>query len=111
MNISEPLDLNDALDFDLFQGDYGAPGDTELANKIVTGRGVYKCFICKGEISKGERHRSCTWIFDGELMSYRCCNPCCVAMVASVNCDYEEDDPIDARYSIGEKRSKRTTNE
>lgn len=97
--------LEDALDFDLFEGDFGTPGDTELSNKIVISRGEYKCHICHGPVLKGEVHRRATWKFDGELMSYRCCNECCKAMVASVNGDYEEDDPIEARYALGHERS------
>lgn len=97
-------DLDSALDFDLFEGDFGEPGDTELSNKIVTGRGEYKCFICYGTILKGEVHRSAKWKFDGELMLYRCCNECCVAMVASVEGDYEESDPTEARYTLGHER-------
>ncbi|EBN6400991.1 hypothetical protein LJK58_000876 [Salmonella enterica] len=96
--------LDDALDFDLFEGDFGTPTDTELSNKIVISRGEYKCHICHGSISKGEIHRSAAWKFDGELMSYRCCNECCVAMVKSVNCEYEEEDPIEARYALGHER-------
>ncbi|WP_213064004.1 hypothetical protein, partial [Escherichia coli] len=30
-------------------------------------------------------------------MSYRCCNECCVAMVKSVNYEYEDKDPVEAR--------------
>ncbi|UTJ46153.1 hypothetical protein NLZ15_14980 [Atlantibacter subterranea] len=96
--------IDDALDFDLFEGDFGAPGDTELSNKIVSSRGEYKCHVCGGQIVKGEFHRSTTWKFDGELMSYRCCNECCTAMVSSVNGDYEEGDPIEARYRLGHER-------
>ena len=39
-------DLGDALDFYLFEGDFGAPFDIELSNKIVTSRGEYTCHIC-----------------------------------------------------------------
>lgn len=103
---------SNALEFDLFQGDFGSPGDCELSNKIVTSRGKYICFICHGPIIKGEEHRSAAYKFDGEIMSYRCCNACCVAMASSVSCDYidilneESDDldPIDARYALGEER-------
>ncbi|WP_367396272.1 hypothetical protein [Pantoea sp. Ep11b] len=101
-------ELQDALDFDLFLGDFGEQGDTELSNEIVLGRKKYVCFICNGEIQPGEIHRSAKWKFDGELMSYRCCNACCLAMVQSVNGDYLEtedgEDPIDARYALGEQR-------
>lgn len=103
----EHIDLSDALEFDLFQGDFGTSEDIELSNKIVKSRGVYVCHICAGVIEKGDTHRSTTWKFDGELMSYRCCNTCCVAMVASVNDDYEEDDPIEARYALGYERKER----
>lgn len=100
-------ELQDALDFDLFQGDFGEPADTELSNEIVLGRKIYTCFICCEEIQPGEIHRSAKWKFDGDLMSYRCCNACCRAMVQSVNGDYLEtelgEDPIDARYALGEK--------
>ncbi len=70
MTTNNKQDLDDALDFDIFEGDFGTPCDTELSNKIVTSRGEYKCHICAGEILKGENHRSTTWKFDGELMSY-----------------------------------------
>jgi len=103
--------LSEALDFDLFEGDFGEPGDSELSNKIVTGRGEYTCHICAGQIIKGEIHRSATYKFSGELMSYRCCNACCVAMVGSVTNAYitedddsEIDDPIEARYALGYER-------
>ncbi len=101
MSNIDKLMLEDALDFDIFEGDFGTACDIELSNKIVTSRGEYKCHICHGLVLKGEIHRSTTWKFDGELMTYRCCNECCKAMVASVNCEYEEDDPIEARYSLG----------
>lgn len=104
--MTDKLVLDDALDFDLFEGDFGTPADTELSNKIVTSRGEYRCHICVGMISKGEAHRSTTWKFDGELMSYRCCIACCTAMIASVNGDYEEDDPIEARYALGHQRKE-----
>lgn len=100
-------ELYDALDFDLFQGDFGGQDDVELSNKIVTGRKQYTCFICYGDIRPGEVHRSAVWKFDGELMTYRCCNICCKAMVDSVNGDYldtqDGGDPIDARYELGYK--------
>lgn len=72
-----------------------------------------QCHICAGPIVKGEEHRSARYKFDGEIMGYRCCNTCCIAMASSVCCDYigDEDDgdsddvdPIDARYSLGDKR-------
>ncbi|MGV8925049.1 MAG: hypothetical protein ACOH2G_05130 [Ewingella sp.] len=99
-------DLSDALDFDLFEGDFGEPGDSCLSNKIVAGRGVYVCHICHGDIQKGEIHLSAAYIFSAELHSYRVCNACCVAMVASVTADYEDEDPVHERYALGEERRK-----
>lgn len=93
--------LQDALEFDLFDGDFGEPGDSALTDKIVKGRQKYHCFVCEGDIQPGELHRYSVWKF-GELMTYRCCNECCKAMVISVNDDYEEEDPIDHRYELGE---------
>jgi hypothetical protein len=100
-------EIEQSLDFFLFDGDFGEQGDTELSNKIVKGRKEYECFICKNCINKGEFHRVTTWKFYNELLTYRCCNTCCLAMIKSINCDYDEDDPIDLRYKIGdENRNK-----
>jgi hypothetical protein len=96
-------ELDSALDFDLFEGDFGEPGDCELTNKIVKGRSAYRCFVCEGGIQPGEIHRYSVWKF-GELNTYRCCNECCIAMVSSVDGDYEDEDPIHARYEIGDRR-------
>lgn len=109
--MSEQLDHDAALAFDLFAGDFGDSDDVELSNKIVTGRGAYICFICYGPIVKGEIHRSAVHKFDGELMTYRICNECCKAMASSVNCEFTDDDSdgqeaIEARYSLGYERRK-----
>ncbi|MCL2892508.1 hypothetical protein [Brenneria tiliae] len=106
MSESVTTDIEDALDFYLFDGDFGEPGDRELSDKIVKGRKNHTCFVCAGEIQKGELHRVSTWIFYNKPATQRCCNSCCVAMVASVNSDYEEDDPLDARYALGSERRK-----
>ena len=37
-----PDQSSNALEFDLFQGDFGSPDDCELTNKIVISRGDYK---------------------------------------------------------------------
>jgi hypothetical protein len=112
--------ISNALEFDLFQGDFGSPGDCELSNKIVTSRGEYVCHICHGPIIKGEEHRSSKYKFDGEILGYRCCNTCCIAMASSVCCDYistdddgdsDDVDPIDARYSLGEERREGKEND
>ena len=109
MNNIEKQTLVDALDFDLFAGDFGDSDDVELSNKIVSGRGEYTCFICYGAIAKGEVHRSAVHKFDGDIMTYRVCNECCKAMVSSVNYDFSDDNDdgqglINARYALGEQR-------
>jgi len=101
--MTDKKSLQDALYFDLFDGDFGEPGDSELSNKIVKGRQNYRCFVCEGPITPGELHRYSVWKF-GEINTFRSCNECCKAMVKSVNCDYEDEDPIDHRYSLGEEK-------
>lgn len=113
--MSNQFDHDAALEFDLFAGDFGDSDDVELNNRIVTARKEYTCFICYGDIAKGEVHRSATHKFDGELMAYRICNECCKAMASSVNYDFmndedgveNEQDPIDARYALGHERRER----
>ncbi len=68
------------LQFDPFDGDFGAPGDTTLSNKMVTARKTGPCSHCGCTICKGERIRSMSAKFDGTLMNYRWCAPCCAAM-------------------------------
>ncbi|MDA6077455.1 hypothetical protein O0544_17355 [Edwardsiella anguillarum] len=107
------LDQDAALSFELFAGDFGGADDVSLSNKIVKGRGVYSCFICAGEIAIGERHRYAVHKFDGEIMTYRCCNACCVAMADSVNCDYEDEDQLTLVMSLlfnAEKIARRCVN-
>ncbi|MFZ1875033.1 MAG: hypothetical protein WAU54_19995 [Chania sp.] len=99
----------DALDFDLFAGDFGEPGDRCLSNKIVKCRKAHRCHICEGSTVPGEKALSATYVFSGELHSYYCCTACVDAMAKSVTCDYDlesdEDpiDPIDARYALGDE--------
>lgn len=71
--------------YDVFAGDFGSPGDRLLQDSIVTAAKTHKlrCHTCGGVILKGERHRVRTEIVDGELMAYRWCGLCCVAMARS----------------------------
>lgn len=76
--VSITFDLNEALNFDWFQGDFGE-GETTLSNKIVKGRKEHLCHHCDQAIKKGDLHRSMTQKVDGELETYRWCQKCCVA--------------------------------
>lgn len=70
------------LDFDPFEGDFGAPGDRVLTNKMVVARKEGPCAHCALTIKRGERVRRQTGLFDGELMTHRWCALCCQAMAA-----------------------------
>ena len=76
--VSPTFDLNDALDIDWFEGDFG-DGETRLSNKIVKGNKEHECHSCEKAIVKGELHRAMTERVDGELESYRWCQKCCIA--------------------------------
>lgn len=68
------------LIFNPFDGDFGAPGDTVLSNKVVIARKERPCSHCGTDIKKGERVRSMSAKFEGQLMSYSWCALCCAAM-------------------------------
>lgn len=80
------------LNFDPFQGDFGEPGDSILANKMVTARKPGPCSHCEQEIQKGERVRSMAAKF-GDFMRYRWCAACCSVM-ADVDNYLESNDPL-----------------
>ncbi|CNL31245.1 TPA: hypothetical protein ACTR19_002551 [Yersinia enterocolitica] len=102
------INLEDALDFDLFEGDIGDGTERCLSDKIVKCRKPHVCYVCGSKIEPGQVARSSTWVFDGELHSYYNCETCVHAMVKSVNSDYDDEDPIHARYEVGEvSRAKR----
>lgn len=73
----------DVLAYDPFDGDFGEPGDRTLLDKMAVARKSGPCHLCDGEIVPGERVRRRTDIADGEMMSFRWCNACCVAMAQS----------------------------
>jgi ribosomal protein L24E len=72
-----------ALSYDPFAGDFGEVGDRVLKNKIVTARKGGECHICGQPIEPGTEIRVMSEISDGEMMSFRFCHLCCVAMAAS----------------------------
>jgi len=78
-----PFDESECLAVNPFEGDFGAPGDKVLKDKIVTTRKAGSCGMCSQAIQPGTRARSLAAVFDGSLMNYRWCASCCAAMAAS----------------------------
>ncbi|PHM61878.1 hypothetical protein [Xenorhabdus ishibashii] len=87
------------LSFDLFWGDFGDGSERCLKDKIGITRKSARCHICDEIIPLKSIARLSTWVFDGEIIHYRCCTICCDAM-AKFNSD--DDELIDDRYEIGE---------
>lgn len=72
---------DEILEFDPFEGDYGAPGDKVFTKVMCIARKPGPCSHCGCEINKGERIRRQSSKFDGELMTHRWCAVCCAAIV------------------------------
>ena len=105
--------LENALSFDLFEGDFGDQGDKILRDKIVKARKPGECHICGQQVKPGTMIRSLTarWAADG-LMSYRTCAECTEACARSKAGEYDdetEDDPVDARYAIRFENERQST--
>lgn len=88
------------LDFDPFEGDFGAPGDKVFTNRMSIARKPGPCAHCESEIAKGERVRRQVSKFDGELMTHRWCALCCKAMASYEEqaCDETRDTLPDYEY-------------
>ena len=98
------INEDDVLAYDPFQGDFGNSDDRTLKDKMVTARKGGECHMCAGNIVPGERIRSRSDIFDGQMMYFRWCNACCRAMADSWE---DEGFAIEKRTSMGsEMRSK-----
>lgn len=84
---------------DPFAGDFDGCGSSDrvLSDKIVTVRKRGECSTCAGTILEGERARSRTEVYDGELMRARWCEVCSRAMAAPDEKKYER------RIAIGAK--------
>ena len=91
-----------ALEFDPFQGDFGSQGDRTLSDRMVKARRAHLCCHCAGPIAVGETHRSRSDIVDGGLMSWRWCAACCVAMVAELL----GEDNDDVRYPFEDRAAR-----
>lgn len=101
---------SDVLAYDPFAGDFGGSDDQSFVDKMVTARKPHPgCHCCGGPIQMGERHRYKCDKYDGELMSWRWCWACCVAMARSWLpwTDHEAEPPyqeIEDRHSIRRSR-------
>lgn len=98
--------IEDALKYDPFEGDFGAPGDRPLTDKIVTAKKQYACWHCKYPIAIGERHRSRSDISDGCFMSFRWCASCCQAMIDEMSATFDDEPvtyPYEARCNLAKQ--------
>lgn len=60
-----------------FDGDFGAPDDRILLDRIGIARKAGACSFCETTINPGDQQRRMSAKFDGQLRSYRWCVPCC----------------------------------
>jgi hypothetical protein len=92
----------DALAYDPFADSFGGSGryDRCLRDTIVTARKTFWCHMCGGDVAPGTRSRARTDIFDGELVMYRWCAECCLAMAADVQSGNSVDQTT-VRYQMG----------
>lgn len=104
--------LESALCFNPFEGDFGSCGDRTLKDKIVKFRKPHLCHICDGHIKAGEFGRNLVEVFEGDIGSFYFCHECCVAMSKSVDGDDDDDEDccaeIDRRYQLGSERRSRS---
>ena len=102
----DPLDY--ALDYDPFEGDFGAAGDTTLKDAMVKARKVHKCTHCAEPIAIGENYRSRSDIADGGMMSWKWCALCCAAMVRELSAGDDEDSD-EPRYPFCDRAAQAQT--
>lgn len=97
------FDEREALRYPLFQDDFGAPGDKQLRDEVVTARKAAVCHECLGPITPGSRYRKHVGVYDGQLMAFGFCSGCCAAMVQVFNGNHLA---MDARSALrAENRS------
>lgn len=89
--------FEDALDVDMFAGDFGDQGDTCLENRLVIASKdhICGCSECGGDCLKGSVNRVMKWAFQQDgFMSYRYCEKCLAEMINELHedeDDYDED--------------------
>lgn len=110
MSVKElKIKLEDALNFDPFEGDFGDSSECTLKNKIVVARKEHTCHICNGTIKVGELSRNMVQMFEGQIGSWYFCQECCIAMtkIFEHNDNIDNDDSEDElykRYTLGHNR-------
>lgn len=95
------------LEFDPFEGDFGDQGDKVFKNRMVVARKEGPCAHCEMQIKKGERVRSQSSKFDGQLMTHRWCALCCEAMALYFDERDDEEEPgfeYESRSHLAQKR-------
>ena len=93
--------FSEALDIDMFEGDFGDQGDTCLVNKLVIAKKdhIGGCSECGGDCLKGSVNRVMKWSFSqARFMSYRYCESCMNEMMKELtedeDCEEEEKEDV-----------------
>ena len=73
----------DCMAYNPFQGDFGAPGDRMLRDRILTCRRQRPCVVCSGTCKPRTQIRVQAAIIDGRIAPCSMCHGCCIAMAAS----------------------------
>lgn len=98
--------LNDCLEFDPFDGDFGDQRDKTFKDKIVKGRKEHTCFHCETKILVGEIHRSRIDLSGGEILTFRWCKECCDLMRKISTQNGSENEDIDDLEIQWESRAR-----
>ena len=88
----------DALDVDMFEGDFGDQGDTCLENKLIIAKKdhIGSCSGCGGDCLKGTVNRVMKWAFEQDgFMSYRYCESCMNEMMKELTEDEDDEEEED----------------
>ena len=89
-----------AMRHDMAAGEKCGP-ERIVSDRIVVARKEHpRCVICWGAIEKGTHNRVVAFVWDGEFMSGRACESCCVAMA-----EHDDGDAILNRYELGAARA------
>ena len=87
--------FGEALDINIFEGDFGDQGDTCLENKLVIAKKdhIGGCSECHGDCLKDSVNRVMKWAFDQDgFMSYRYCEKCLTDMINELHEDEDDEE-------------------
>jgi hypothetical protein len=94
------IDLEQALRWNPFEGDFGSSLDRTFKDKIVKFLKERPCCCCRSTIRYGTYGRAITKFWDGDgVMSYAYCTECTEAMAIS---DQDAGKSWEARINFGE---------